>query len=88
MASISARLAPNSFSVVSPSIASNRWAASTASLRHCAWFSASVPRPMMIMKIGMSGAARMRIRPDTQSVGSTKARIARGTKLVSRRWGR
>ena len=88
MIRVSARLALNSLSVVSPSIASNRWAARWASLRHWAWFSASVPRPISTMKIGINGAETTRMIADTQSVGTTKARIASGMKATRTRCGR
>ena len=87
-AAISARLALNSLSVVSPSMASNTCPLIRASVRHCAWFSASVPRPMMIMNSGTSGAVSTMISPDTQSVGITKARIASGTNTTSALCGR
>ena len=85
---ISARLALNSLSVVSPSMASNTWPLIRASVRHCAWLSASVPLPMMIMNNGTSGADSVMISPDTQSVGITKARIAIGMNATSTGCGR
>ena len=87
-ARISARLAPNSRSVVRPSIASNTCPLRRARTRHCVWFSVSVPRPMMIMNSGISGADSAMIRPETQSVGTTNTRIASGRNAASTVCGR
>ena len=57
-------------------------------MRHCAWFSSSVPRPISTMKIVISGADTVRMIADTQSVGTTKARMASGMKATRVRCGR
>ena len=82
-ASSSRRLAPNSLSVVRPSIASKKCALIRASRRHWRWLSAWVPLPISTMKNGTNGAVINRINPETQSFGKITTSSTIGSAAAS-----